>query len=69
MKYIYRTLWVLFLPIYVILVCVGLGIWFFLLIPYQAIYFIRKGEINKDIDPDKTYMEYANKVYEKLLPK
>lgn len=69
MKYIYRTLWILFLPIYVVLMAIGFVIWSFLFIIYQSLYFIRKGEADKDVDPHKTYMKYANRIYEKLLPK
>ena len=69
MKYIYRTLWIFFLPIYVVLMAIGFVIWSFLFIIYQSLYFIRKGVVDKDVDPDKTYVKYANRIYEKLLPK
>lgn len=68
MKYVYRTLWILFMPFFLVLVALGWSIFAILFFPYQALYFIKNGEIHR-MDPTNAYFTPVKKIYERLLPK
>ena len=68
MKYIYRILWVFFLPLFIVSAALGFIVWAIVFLPYQALYFIKNGEIYR-MDPVDVYFTPVNKIYERLLPK
>lgn len=68
MKYIYRTLWIIFFPLFLLLAALGWSLFAILFFPYQALYFIKNGEIHR-MYPTDVYFTTVKKIYERLLPK
>lgn len=56
------------MPFFLVLVALGWSIFAILFFPYQALYFIKNGEIHR-MDPTNAYFTPVKKIYERLLPK